>query len=340
MESVYILGDTLITKSSQPNTKISSFGQLHDKVRCEYVEESLLKIVPIAPDIVVAFAGDVDLATALIEFLKENLYKTETFERLFDSVNVSLGPFSKDRQVELLLAHSSVNRKTILIKWDTVHGFDDTKSDYYQIGSLTSYHAALTPMALSIFANGNLPQDRILAMLTSVVQSYGVHDNLIDQNIGGIIFGLFVHNGNITWQEDTNFILYDPDIKIVNFISAFVRDNVLIVNSSFTNSTLALAHSSSIISTQAWLNTWISFIRDHLNSDKYKYWVFLGKAGRVITVLRRDVFDSENKYFSLKYLGDGKFDLGLSPEMMALLKQPLRDRGDGSLPFRFNFRNA
>jgi len=340
MESVYLLGDTLITKSSPAITRISSFGQLHDKVRGDHVEESLLKIVPIAPDTVVAFAGDVNLATMLIEFLKENLDITESFESLFDSVNVSLGPFGKDRQVELLLAHSSINGKAILIKWDTVHGFDVTNSDYYQIGSLTSYHAALTPMVLSIFANGKLSPDRILAMLTSVVQSYGVHDNLIDQNIGGIIFGLSVHNGNIIWQEDTNFILYDPSFASVVCISAFVRDNVLIVCSSLSDDTRIFAHSTSILSMQKWLETWSSFVFDHLNSDQYKYWVFLSTSGKVITVLRRDVFDCENKYFSLKYLGDGKFDLGLSPEMMALLKQPLRDRGDGSLPFRFNFRNA
>lgn len=36
---------------------------------------------------------------------------------------------------------------------------------------------------------------------------------------------------------------------------------------------------------------------------------------------------------------DGKFDMGISGELMSLLKQPLIDLKDGSLPFRLNLRN-
>lgn len=49
-DTVYLLGDTAATKSSLLTFDKSSFGQLHDKVRSQYVEEFLLKIVPIAPD--------------------------------------------------------------------------------------------------------------------------------------------------------------------------------------------------------------------------------------------------------------------------------------------------
>ncbi|WP_335086210.1 hypothetical protein [Nostoc sp.] len=338
--AVYLLGDTAATKPLPSSTDQSSFGQLHDKVRGEYVEESLLKVVPIAPDTAIAFAGEVQLATAIIEFLKENFCSTETFTHLFKKVNASLGPFDPKRPVALLLAYAPSNVEPQLIHWDSTHGLDSRQSDYYEIGSLTSYHAALTPQVLSILANGQLAPDRILPMLIAVVQSYGIHNNLIEQNVGGIIFGLRVYKGEITWQEDTNFVLYDPTFASLAYISAFVRNDVLVVNSSLTNDIRAFAHSVSTPSIQAWQKSWNPFVVSHINSDKYRYWVFLCTGARVITVLRRDRFDSENKYFSLQYSGDGNFSFGLSPELKALLVEQLRDLGDGSLPFRLNFRNA
>src|SRR5262249_33497274 len=47
-DSVFLLGDTAATKRSPPTTPRSSFGELHPQVRGEHVEESLLKLVPIA----------------------------------------------------------------------------------------------------------------------------------------------------------------------------------------------------------------------------------------------------------------------------------------------------
>ncbi|MEH2056517.1 MAG: hypothetical protein V7K97_10250 [Nostoc sp.] len=339
-DSIYLLGDTAATKSSLPTFSHSSFGQLHDKVRSQYVEESLLKILPIAADTAIAFSGDVQLATAIIEFLKENFCSAETFVDLFRKVNASLGPFDPKRPVKLLLAHAPSNGDPKLIHWDSQHGLDSNQFDYYTIGSLTSYHAALTPQVLSVLVNRKLASDRILPIIIAIVQSYGIHSNIIEQNVGGIIFGLRVCNGEIIWQEHTNFVLYNSTaekFETLDFISAFVRDDVLVVNSSITNDIRGFACSVSTPSIQAWQESWNSFIATHINSDKYRYWVFLSTATKVITVLRRDNFDSENNYFSLQYLGDGNFSFGLSPELMALLKKPLMDRGDGSLPFRLNF---
>lgn len=61
--------------------------------------------------------------------------------------------------------------------------------------------------------------------------------------------------------------------------------------------------------------------------------------GKVITVLRRDNLDEKSSYVSLRKTGEGKFDMGISGELMSLLRQPLKDMQDGSLPFRLNFRN-
>lgn len=337
--SIYLLGDTAATKPSSPTTVRSSFGQFHDKVRGAYVEESLLKLIPLAPGIAVAFAGNVQIASAVIAFLKEHYPYAVSLESLFASLNASLGPFDLSRHVELLLASSPDNAETRLIHWDTVHGLDTNKSDYYQIGSLSSYHAAFTPQVLSILAKGRLAQDRILPTLTGIVQSYGIYDNLINMNVGGLIFGLRVYAGETIWQEDTNFVLYDPSLTNIAYISAFARDDALIVNSSITNDIRVFAHSASMPSSQIWLELWGHYIKNHINSDQYRYWIFISVMGKMITVLRRETFDRESQCIRLHYSGDGKFTLSISPDLKTLLTQPLVDHGDGSLPFRLNFRN-
>lgn len=340
LNSVYLFADAAITKGLPPSTTHSSFGELHVQVRGEYVEEALLKIVPLSDGTSVAFAGDVQLATRIVEFLSDNLEtNANSLIVLLSSLDASLGPFSKDRNVELLIATSSPCGDSQLLYWSTVSGLDTSKSDYYQIGSLKSYHSALTPQVLSILVKGNLAPDRMLSVVTAVVQSYGIHDNLIEQNIGGLIFGLRTHVGHTMWQEDTNFVLYDPQVTRPILISAFIRDNVVVVNSSQTNDIRVFAHSVSTRSIQAWANKWESDIKSHLETDRYRYWVFISMIGKVITVLRRDSLDQESHYVSLRKIAGGRFEIGMSQELMSLLKQPLTDHHDGSLPFRLNFRN-
>jgi hypothetical protein len=337
--SVYLFGDTAATKSSPPISTHSSFGELHAKVGGKHVEESLLKVVPIEPGAAVAFAGDVQLATEAIKILQANYRIASDHNTLFSSLTASLGPFDRNRPVEVLLAGSTATGESQLLHWDTIHGLDPNVSNYYEIGSLTSYHSALTPQVLAHFIKRNLAPDRVLSLVTAVVQSYGIHDNLMEMNVGGIIFGLQTHAGSVSWQEDTSFVLYDPGFLSNTYVSALVRDDVLVVNSSVTNDVRLLAHSASTRSLQDWFDTWHTYIKDHLESDRYRYWVFISTAAKVITVLRRDNFEQESRYVRLKAIGNGKFDMAMSPELMSLLAQPLKDRGDGSLPLRLNFRN-
>lgn len=112
------------------------------------------------------------------------------------------------------------------------------------------------------------------------------------------------------------------------------------MNSSFTNDTRVLAHSASTRSPRAWLQKWGLAVKRHLETDRFRYWVFISTTARVITVIRREDFERPNRYLSLSVVGNGHFDIGLSPELVSKLKQPLEDRGDGSLPFRLNFLNG
>lgn len=338
-DTVFLLADTAATKLAKPSTTYSSFGQLHAEVRGEHVEESLLKLVPLGTGSVAAFAGDVQLATQCLDFLRDGLATTNGIRDLLQLLTTNLGPFRPDRAVELLVATSAEVGKCELVRWSTVHGTDVKASDFYQIGSLTSYHSALTPALLSQLVAGNLDAKRMLSIATAVVQSYGVHDNLIDMNIGGLIFGVQTTLGVVTWQQDTNYVLYDPSFAFRAWITAIARDNALVLSSSLTDDTRVLGHSISMPRRDLWNEQWLTSVKAELDSGKSPCWVFISMLGKIITVIFRTDVSKDSRYVRLTHCGNGKFDLALSPELMALLRQPLEDRNDGNLPFRLNVRN-
>ncbi len=337
-DAVFLLADTAVTKSARPSTTHSSFGQLHAEVRGEHVEEGLLKLVPLGPGTVAAFAGDVGLATSCLDFLRDALPTATSTSGLLQALTLSLAPFPTDRAVEILIAVTDAE-SCELIHWDTLRGIDPADSDYYQLGSLTSYHADLTPAHLSQLVARNLPTDRMLSVATALVQSYGVHDDLIPMNVGGLVFGVQSRRGVVTWQQDTKFVLYDPAFGFRAIIAAIARDNTLVLSSSINNHTRLLGHPTSMPRADLWSSDWLRDAEAVLTSGHPPLWVFISTAGRVITLIFRTNVANESRYVTFKDLGGGKFDLALSPELMALLQQPLEDRNDGSLPFRLNVRN-
>jgi hypothetical protein len=338
-DAIFLLADTAVTKSAKPTTSHSSFGQLHAEVRGDHVEEGLLKLVPLGTGTVAAFAGDVVLATSCLDFLRDALPMATSMTGLLQALTLSLGPFAADRPVEILLAWTDSAGRCELMHWDTLRGIGAVGADYYQIGSLTSYHAALTPALLSRLVAGNLDTARMLSVASAVVQSYGVHDDLIPMNVGGLVFGVQTQQGVVTWQQDTSFVLYDPPFAFRAFITAIARDNAVILSSSITDDTRVLGHSTSMPRSDLFSADWLRDAKRELDSGKTPLWVFISTGGRVITLVLRSDVTSDSRYVTFKDLGGGKFDLGLSPELMTLLQEPLEGRNDGSLPFRLNVRN-
>lgn len=310
-------------------------------MRGEHVEESLLKLVPLGSGTVAAFAGDVELATSCLDFLRDAIPTAANTREPLHSLTLSLGPFPKDRPVELLLAVTDEAGRCELVHWDSVRGLDhsDSDSDYYQIGSLTSYHAALTPALLTLFVQGKLETERMLSVVVAIVQSYGIHDDLVSMNVGGLIFGIQTRLGVVTWQQDTNFVVYSPDFSYRAIITAIARDNTLVLSSSISDDTRVLGHSTSMPGANLWTADWLCKAKSELDSGATPVWVFLSTTGRVITLILRSDVTKDSRYVRLENQGGGKFDLGMSLELMAILQQPMQNRNDGSLPFRLNVRN-
>ena len=136
-----------------------------------HVAASPLRLVALAPGVAVAYAGDVELAAQLLDFLREHQPKAAGHRELLWLLTSELGPFDAGREVALLLAASSPEGEAELLRWTTSDGLDASAADYHQIGSATPHHEALTPELRGALAAGDLTAERLLPFWSAISAS-------------------------------------------------------------------------------------------------------------------------------------------------------------------------
>lgn len=332
---VYLVADSAVTSGAPPSLPRSSVGETQYFTNTYSVEEGLLKIVPIENNFVVAYAGDVSKAATIIEFIKSSLGIHEDIYGLIKSITRSLGPFVTDRAVSLIIG-TTVDQDLDLVRWESNDPSNIIRgNDLFQVGSVQSFHGVMTRAILSLLVSGRLPLDRMLPISTAIIQSYGVHDHMMSQHIGGMIYGLSVDKKDgVRWQEDTKYILYDPAFRDIGVVTCLCRENALAIRSSITNDTRILYHSSNILGPNEWMAKWKPELEKDFKSGCAKYWAFISKRDRNITVVKLPEKSYESKYFRLSHTGEGIFDFAVDPKFIAMLNSPVTDRGDSSIPFR------
>jgi hypothetical protein len=178
-------------------------------------------------------------------------------------------------------------------------------------------------------------QDAVPA-LTALVQSYGLHDNLIDQNIGGIVCGLELTPYGVKWQSDTAFVLYNSPMEAPEIIFSFIRDNALVVHSSLTKETRVLMNSA-VPKWEDWLRKWNPTVDRQIKTDHYPVAIFIRREDKLITVISR-LPQKEDGQVKLE---DGKNGTVLLTLGSSLLQHLARELGEpieaGTLPFLLTF---
>lgn len=143
--TIFLVSDSVQTGNQIPSTEYSSFGELHQQVNGYFVEEALLKIVPISENCVISFAGDdVRLAFNIIKHIKK-FYTTyqHDINEILSSVRNSFWPLPKDTcgkeaYVELIIGIYHDNRPRLL-KWNTKNPNPvECTEDFCSIGCLTN----------------------------------------------------------------------------------------------------------------------------------------------------------------------------------------------------------
>jgi len=280
-KSVFLAADTAVTSASRPRNTHSSVGELHDRVRDDYVEENLLKIVPIGDGTAAAYAGQVGLCHAIVWFLSQNFSPTESIATLVQRMIASIGPFDTSDEGSLLIARSTLDGGPELYRWTSGQSKLESGDSFYSIGSMATYRD-YTPKIVDILPMINATGHRALTSMTALIQSFGVHENMIQQNIGGAIFGLMSTEGAIEWQRDTALMIYDDENPTAIRVKLAAIDNGLIISSSATKENRALL---GFVDGDVWSAKHGAEVERRIHDVPARQWVFLHSQRWLITIV-------------------------------------------------------
>lgn len=341
--AAFLLADTAVTLNKSLGVrKYSSFGELQGSEGKETVIESLLKINVFGKTCALVFSGDVELANSIIDSLKFYLDSGESPRRAFRAAIRTNSPFSKFKSVSILFTFFD-GQVPVLLKFDSTNPtafIDDL--DIVQIGSMGSYYPAFSDYIIRSFIDGSSKPGNILAAITAVLQSYGIHSVLAKMYVGGAFFGLYLDQSGVYWQEDTTYVIYhenDQRLQLAGLITVGIRDNVLFVGSSLINETKFMSNRLSAAAIESWMNSTSQQVLKTLDNYQSQYYVFLSNKQHMVTVVRT-YGNLTNEYFQIYPLGNNKVAFLLNERFYQLIRDIHAQRSDNAIPFRLTWLHA
>jgi hypothetical protein len=322
-DTAFLVADSAVTSPSAPTTTHSSFGELHDKIRGDYVFEGAMKIVKLGDGAAAAFSGDLNQFLPIANFLRDNIRRVETIPELFKSMTLSIGPFFG--RAAVILATSSAAGAS-LYHWDSDSGRLKSGDDFYTIGSIQALREYTPSITRIVHGVMKMEGHRLLNTTVALIQSYGVRNAMFQENIGGTIYGLLTHGGTTEWQRDTETILYDDDLKSFTRARWAIIEDSLVVVSSATKRCHAFATLDPIDLAQ-----WTSSIHDkiaaRLYSDQPSQIVWLHTLRWSITVMDGAPGSEYEASRFVRIQDDGEMlSISIKPELVDALRMNYSDQ--------------
>ncbi len=336
-----MLADTAVTGVPKIARRYSSVGQLHETVDGRTVQEGILKIIAIRDEILLCYSGSGRWALAVADFIASCYSAGMSLSLIMKRTATSIGPFPENDPVTMLIAMRAAGEAS-LHSWQSRMPDEIIPIlDFSSIGSLKTHHVQLTQDMLSFltrrYSSNHFP------LIVSLVQSYGIHENLIQHKVGGIVFGAALTAEGIRWQPDTSYLLYDKDLTDISIVTCLSRDNVLAVYSSITKERYLFHHYMQGFSPQTWITKWESRLFKYFNERKSQFYSFIRKSDRNIVIIRVRSGFPDCRYFRIKHMHGDEYEVAISPELMQLLLLEF-NRPDGipadTTPIGFSYYEA
>ncbi len=297
-----------------------------------------LRLVELAAGVAVACSGDAETAAQIITFLRDHCAQAGSATELLDMLTSRVGPFDAERPVALLLASSSAHGDAELLRWTTEDGLDASASDHLQLGSHTPHHTALTPELREGLLAADVAPQRLLPIAMAVVQAQGINELAKGLGAHELVFGLRTEGGEVIWQDDTHVVVYDQDFASCAHASAQARDGAIAAHCSSSHEASVFVSASATAAEQLRAEDWRRSCRIERDAHRFGCWVFVRASERVVTLVIRSEVARQSRLVRVAGVNRGKMDLSFSPELMALLLQPPRDRSHGRMGLQLSVR--
>jgi hypothetical protein len=273
-DAVFLIADTLVTQNipADADRATTSLGEPHRQLGPnEFVQERQLKLRELKKGVVVAFAGNVQLAIAITDFMQDNISRVKRAVDVFEMVKASFGPFNQSRGVQILLVQGSEDGECAITKWDTDGNCEDAAHHAY-IGSLAPEQADRMANLFRRLVAGESPsKEAMLLAGMAFVESLSQHEDLIAQHVGGVVCGLRVQRAKTIWPGDLIVVHHKDNFSsVAGRVSVHVREQIVYINSTYhgTIGTVLINEHSSVRTEdliRSWNKRWFPFLKDFLS---------------------------------------------------------------------------
>lgn len=225
-EVVYLAADSAVTSSDEPRIERTSFGEKHSMYRGpstgRYVQEGKLKLYSM-DRVAITFSGDVDVGEFVVRQLQSAIAAGNDLFAAFNEATSSRAVAEKAKFVLAFLRNGMPTLAESTPEGATIHENDGT---LIQFGSINSAYQDLTRKLVDSIRERSTSPPRFIAQLLAILQSYGTHDYLIEQGVGGGFCGLYLDHHGVHWQPDMFYSIIHPQLETVGYVGSLVREEV------------------------------------------------------------------------------------------------------------------
>lgn len=340
--NAYLAADSVLTGAASSIDGQSSFGERHICDGQNSVAERGLKIV-VAEDLAIGLCGDFQLARNLAWSL------VHSYRRLHDPVLalremvVSNGPFPRGCEARLIVGwRGEPSPRLFSFNYDgacTVH--EAGAGQGFQLGSASATHKGITWELLKrlVPLEKTGPGAHLTAAL-GILQSYGIHDYLLPNGVGGTFTGLCITSHSTSWQPDLLYLIDEPDRNIWPAIATCIRDQGLIVNSTVTNEPrVFMTDATGENDFTLWVQRWEGFAHSYIKNKQFDFVVLLGLKHHVIIVveMRRASESKLIRFCHETAIKDGIDWFELNAQAISELRREFSNPEPDAVDFRFWF---
>lgn len=305
----------------------------------DFVQERLLKIRELNGGIAIAYAGDVGLALSITDFIEDNIKAGANAADILQAVQNSMGPFDSKRLVQFLIVQSSTEGECTITRWDTLGNCEDIPDSAY-IGSLPPEMAhRMAELFQGLIANETPSKDSMVLAGMAHVISMSTHEDIINQNVGGMVCGLRVQRGKTIWPDDVMVVQHKGDLSAFGGrMSVHVREGTVCINSTHLGSTGSiLVNKHESVSTtelmQTWNEQWVPYLVDYLKEHftTCTRWLFINLDHHICLVftVHGELSQASNN-LGIKSVGNGEYSFQIGADLRkGLMLAPPANGGPG-----------
>lgn len=298
---VFVGADSVFSSASPSAHTLASssrtaFGELQGDVGPDgsrYVSEEGLK-VSIGSDTVVGFAGDVEIARAVIRNYFDGRKAGFGARESVHSALVSVTPCEKE--AEILFAFYEFEQPC-LVHINTLDQSSVEVDGLVQLGSeladgqheWTEKFVSLNLEQLERLGTHPLHTERAFTNFLALLQSYGVHDHLLQHGVGGAFVAAWVTPTGARWQGSHLFVMLGEEPSYEDPMCATsIHEDVLCLVNNQTESTKLLSwmlSNENTDDTKARFDSAAEKCIAAWDAGTFDYFILLNRTRHVVTVV-------------------------------------------------------